>query len=272
LNEEEYIASGLLESYALGLTTEAETAEVERALTHWPALQAHVEALREDLEAYVMAYAQTPPPALRSRVLDALAAEETRTVPLRADSDTDTTPAIRPRWGQPWLVAASIGLLILSLLGNLLLYGRWQGTAQRLEAAESRNTQLADQIGVQETRLETFSDEIALLRNPAVRRIELKAQPNVPASATALVYWNAQSRTAYLASASLPAAPAGQQYQLWAIVDGKPVAMEVFDAGTGFRQVSNVANAQAFAISLEARGGSTTEKGPQGPIYVLGAV
>ncbi len=284
MNREEYIASGLLESYVLGLTTEAETTQVERALVEIPELRADVDALREDLEAYALTYEQAPPPGLRARVLDAIAAEaqsessvrplstERPVRPLTSTVETTETASVRPLWGQTWFVAASIGLLALSVLGNLLLYGRWQNTEDRLELAENQNTQLAQQVDVQRTNLQTVNEEIALLRNPAVQRIDLKAQPNVPASSEALVYWNARERTVYLASTQLPAAPAGRQYQLWAIVGGKPVAMGVFDTGTGLRRISNVANAQAFAISLEATGGSTTEKGPQGPIYVLGTV
>lgn len=266
----------------LGLTTEAETAQVERALVELPELNADVEALREDLEEYALSYEQTPPPELRARVLNALAAEAGRSVnpvaerpvrPLGVPIEpTETDSVVRPLWAKTWLVAASIGLLALSILGNLLLYGRWQNTRDRLTLAENRNTQLAQEIDVQRTSLQTVNEEVALLRNPAVRRIDLKAQPNAPASSEALIYWNAAQRTVYLASTSLPAAPAGKQYQLWAIVGGKPVAMGVFDPGTGLQRISDVANAEAFAISLEATGGSTTEKGPQGPIYVVGAV
>jgi anti-sigma-K factor RskA len=37
-------------------------------------------------------------------------------------------------------------------------------------------------------------------------------------------------------------------------------------------KMKSMTNAVAFAISLEETGGSTTEAGPKGTIYVMGAV
>jgi hypothetical protein len=63
----------------------------------------------------------------------------------------------------------------------------------------------------------------------------------------------------YLSSVKLPVAPEGKQYQLWAIVDGKPVDAGLLDNPETFEKMKSLGNAQAFAISLEAKGGSTTE-------------
>ena len=40
----------------------------------------------------------------------------------------------------------------------------------------------------------------------------------------ARVYWNDHQQNAFLEVNQLPEAPAGKQYQLWAIVAGEPVA------------------------------------------------
>ncbi len=39
----------------------------------------------------------------------------------------------------------------------------------------------------------------------------------------ATVYWNTVSKDVYVLQNSMPKAPSGKQYQLWAIVNGKPV-------------------------------------------------
>ncbi|WP_350340234.1 anti-sigma factor [Paraflavitalea speifideaquila] len=46
-------------------------------------------------------------------------------------------------------------------------------------------------------------------------------------------------------------APAGRQYQLWALVDGKPVDAGMLDNCDGLCQLKNIQQAQAFAITLE---------------------
>ena len=60
---------------------------------------------------------------------------------------------------------------------------------------------------------------------------------------------------------NLPPVPTGKQYQLWAIVDGTPVDMGVFDVSIGpenFMEVQHIENPQAFAVTVENEGGSPT--------------
>jgi anti-sigma-K factor RskA len=70
---------------------------------------------------------------------------------------------------------------------------------------------------------------------------------------------------------NLPQPAAGKQYQLWAIVDNKPVDAGMLDMAHGHQMVKmkNIPRAQLFAITLEEQGGSPT---PKGPMYVLGKV
>jgi anti-sigma-K factor RskA len=54
--------------------------------------------------------------------------------------------------------------------------------------------------------------------------------------------------------------PAGKQYQLWAIVDGKPVDAGMIDLNQPivFQQMKTINSAQAFAVTIENVGGSAT--------------
>jgi len=94
---------------------------------------------------------------------------------------------------------------------------------------------------------------------------------NIPgkASGHAQVIWNTKTHEVFVAGVSLPAPPSGKQYQLWAIVDGKPV-----DAGV-MHEIKNVAQkmktfdrADAFAISIEKEGGNPTPT----EVYMMGKV
>jgi anti-sigma-K factor RskA len=68
----------------------------------------------------------------------------------------------------------------------------------------------------------------------------------------------------------MPQAASGKQFQLWAIVDNKPVDAGVIDACTGLCKMKNIPRASAFAITLEKKGGSATPSLDQ--MYVLGKV
>ena len=62
-----------------------------------------------------------------------------------------------------------------------------------------------------------------------------------------------------LSSLSMPSNDQEHQYQLWAMVDGKPVDLGVFDAkndSTGMKKMKFIKNAQSFAVTLEPKGGS----------------
>jgi anti-sigma-K factor RskA len=51
------------------------------------------------------------------------------------------------------------------------------------------------------------------------------------------------------------------QYQLWALVDGKPVDLGVFDmrdGEVGLKNMKPIGVAQTFAVTLEPRGGSVS--------------
>ena len=72
---------------------------------------------------------------------------------------------------------------------------------------------------------------------------------------------------------NLPAAPTGKQYQLWTIVDGKPVDMGMLDpefSNRLLRMKSSSPNAVAFAITLEKAGGSPSPTMDE--MYVMGKV
>jgi anti-sigma-K factor RskA len=85
----------------------------------------------------------------------------------------------------------------------------------------------------------------------------------------ATVFWDTKTKDVYLLNNNLPQAPQGKQYQLWAIIDGKPVDAGMMDVCSGVCRMKNIPAAQAFAITLEAQGGNPT---PQGEMYVLGKI
>ena len=60
-------------------------------------------------------------------------------------------------------------------------------------------------------------------------------------------------------SMAMPLNDADHQYQLWALVNGKPVDLGVFDVNgalTGMQVMKNIGAAQTFAVTLEPKGGS----------------
>ena len=71
-------------------------------------------------------------------------------------------------------------------------------------------------------------------------------------------------------------APAGTDYELWALRDGKPASLGLIRADNSGHAIVRLPDTGdpgalgAFAVSLEKAGGSTTPTAPQGPVVMVG--
>lgn len=65
---EEYIRSGMIESYALGLATAPERAEFELLMDAYPALRAALSEFEHQLEAFALVHETPPPAGMRERI------------------------------------------------------------------------------------------------------------------------------------------------------------------------------------------------------------
>jgi anti-sigma-K factor RskA len=278
LDIQAYIASGILESYVLGITSPEETAEIERLSKQYPQIKAEIEAIRASLEAYIMQHEQIPPVSLKKKIWHKLeqldTEEEDTTSGLKANSlnSSKNTFSNSHTFGYiKYLLAAAVTGFILSLGINFYLYNRLTDTRQRLADATSRNQSLAASLQVNQNDYSQAIAQLEILRNPDNRPILLGGQEPAPGAAV-MVYWNKDKQQVHLAVHNLPPPTADKQYQLWAIVDGKPVDAGMLDLNQNspqLQKMKDIGKAEAFAITLEKKGGNPT---PEGQIYVLGKV
>ena len=249
MNTQEYISSGIVESYVLGLVTDEERAEFEAICAQYPeVLQARV-SFELALEAEAMKNAITPSAELRQSIVESSVA----TAPGKI-AELRTASAGRNNWLR-FAAAASVLLLAGSIYWNVSLY--------------NKNTTLQNNYETAKTQLATIENEIAKIRlNPNVKMAAMKGMEVSPSS-FATVYWDTTSHDVYLLVNNLPSPPADKQYQLWAIFNGSPVDLGVFDFKKEklLVQAKNAQGAEAFAITLEQKGGSPT---PKGKMYVMG--
>ncbi|GAB3291798.1 anti-sigma factor [Hymenobacter tenuis] len=277
MNIQEYIESGILEEYALGVLSEAERADVERVVREHPEVSQELSNITLTLDAYAEAHAVTPPAGMRERVLQGWQqAIQAAPVPVAATprmvaSAPEPSAPVAPAPGEAvvrqmpvedagrsrtrWMIAASVALLVLSALGNYLLYNRLKQTEASLEVAQTQQSRYA---ATQQAALNERDQQLAVLRSAAFRAVELKGTPKAP-EALARVYYNAKTKAVYVDVRNLPALPSGKQYQLWALDNGKPVDAGVLAsttaAGDSIQQMKDIASAQAFAMTVEDEGG-----------------
>jgi anti-sigma-K factor RskA len=264
MNTKEYIESGILESYVLGITTVGESAEVERMVSEHPEVEMELEAIRGTLENYALQYEKEPPAALKSKILAAVFEDQ----PLQNTRNNVVQLNNTKPQKSIFSMAASWALLALSVGANIFFFTNWKNSEEKIVALESQN-----QIFAQENKAikASYQEEVAILQNADFKVIKLLGQ-DVSPNSKALVYFDKAKQEVYLSALDLPAPPKGKQYQLWAIVDKKPVDAGMISGTANILKMKSFANPVAFAISLEDAGGSTTEAGPKGKIYVMGAV
>jgi anti-sigma-K factor RskA len=278
-NIQDYIESGILEQYALGELSVAEQAAVEAQAASHSEIREELQQVQETLGFYAEAHVVTPPAGMRERVLTNVLAQIAAPAPssaLRADVDavaqanhrpaptetvvrsigSATAPA--PAARSVWAMAASVAL-ILSLAGNALFYSRWQNASSELVTMQNDQARFAQTSQVVERQLGDLRQENEVLRNDEFKAVALAGTKTAP-SARARVLFNAATHKVYVDVRSLPALPAGKQYQLWALDKGKPVDAGVLTAATatgeGIQHMKDIASAQTFAMTIEPAGGS----------------
>jgi len=263
MNVTEYIESGILEEYVLGTLNSQEKREVECLSGIYPEIQQELDALSAGLEQYALTLRHEPPADVKERLLQELDFSPT------PEESTPDNPSVRPLHAEPtvrsfptyrypWLVAASVGLFLLVFA--YFLYSQLQNSQQSIASLRSTNDQLLADIQQLKDQQIRSDQALAVLKNQGMRVIRLDA-PNKATRNSVLVYWNSQNGLVNLDIDSLARPSEVNQYQLWAIVDGKPVDAGVFDIGDTTRliqQPKKFLRADAFAITLERRGGSPT--------------
>lgn len=257
----EYIASGLLEAYALGLLPPEEQREVEAMARQHPEV---AEALKEQqavTEHLARASAVEPPAGWKQDILAAATGQsEPANAAKRTPPGTRPVPETSASNFPRWLAVAATLVLLFSLGINLVQYRQVQELKEILLHTELRLASLEMEHQSITARYEELEQNLAVLRHPATAIFVMKGVENRDPHFRADVFWNAESEKVFLDVINLPEPPPGKEYQLWALRDGQPVDMGVFDATIcrkeGLAEIGVVPGADAFAVTLEPAGGS----------------
>ncbi len=258
---QELIASGLLESYALGMCSPDEERTVQQLLRQHPEARQELEQIEAALETYASSRAIAPPAWLKGRIMDSIAQ-------IQPDSPS-TVPATAPRlWGHPAIWALSSLALALGCLG----YFQYQKTNTLQQAQQALEQVAKDCDNRNQQLLRTAQQDMAFLTDPVTKPVPVAwvAPENSSRYAAATVYFNAIQRRALLNPAALPPAPAQRDYQLWVIVEGNPNPVPLNVLSGSATAIIYPANAVAFAVSIEPKGGSPNGKPTE--VVMLGKV
>ena len=245
MNVQEYISSGIVESYVLGLASVEERLEFETMCKQYPeVLQARIN-FELSLEKQAIQNAVEPPKELK-QIIAAKISSAGNVVRI-----SETT--MRNLNWLKYAVAACFLLLAGSIWWNLSLINE----NKKLKNDLSSSNEMIAEMG-------------KAIQQPSIKMARMDGTPVSPNSFTT-VYWDTASHDVYLLINNLPRPASGDQYQLWALLNGKPIDMgvlEISEKPLQLYRMKNVRAAQAFAITLEKKGGSSTPTLDK--MYVMG--
>jgi anti-sigma-K factor RskA len=257
VNIKEYIESGIIEEYVLGLLSDSERAEFDRAAAQYPELVAARLQFEELIEKDALKNAVSPSSEVKVKILEAIGVSESparsaSNPPKIVNMEKQTSPA-RGSGMLRFLAAASVVLLIV-MIG---LY--YQSSTQNKDLSNT-NELLKAKLNTTDSTLNQILAEQKVVSDPNNTVVNMVGTQVAPKS-SANIYWDSTSSSVFLVVKNMPKLPSDQQYQLWALIDGKPKDLGVFDSdssanGRVILKMKNTQKAQAFAITIEQKGGS----------------
>ncbi|RAW02682.1 anti-sigma factor [Pseudochryseolinea flava] len=251
MNIHEYISSGILEAYALGELSATERSEVEKNLALYAELREELARIEEVQEQLLMSAAINPRAAVKHALFEKIDSrkEEAKVIPLHGDK-----PSVNP-W--KWVAAASVTVALIASYFAFMYRSQWVETRTQLAEVQAINERVAEQYNQVNQRLDKIEVDLDITSNPDFQRVAMTSPAAVPDGSLATVYWNKNTNEVYLDVQSLKEISQENQFQLWAIIDNKPVDAGVFDADmSGLIKMKKVANGAAmFAVTIEPRGG-----------------
>lgn len=259
---DEYINSGILEEFCLGVLSDDEAKKVATLAKKYPPIQEELDKIQNALEFVDRKSAVSPSRQVKKAVMESI------TKNLRSGGQHQPAgKKIKYQFNYKYAFAASLTGFLMACAVIFYLFNE-------LGKSNREISQLNAEITSSKARFATINQANQEL-NEVVSdgefdRIPLEGLQNFP-EAEAIAY--RKNDQLLVSIGNLPKPPAGMQYQFWAIVDGKPISAGLFDydlAKISLSEMTNFKNAVAFAISLEEAGGKnspTTER-----IYVLGNV
>ena len=260
MEKKEIISSGLLEMYVMGATSSDESIKVEQWRSMFVEVDEEIINIEKSLEAYAFANAITPSSSVKEKIFISIKNNSsTENKSLQSAKVVSISPL------RNIAAAAAVLLLIGSSVLNFFYYNKYNDVNSKFNESQQ-------QIALLNEHLTDLNNDMGIVQSKYSEPVSLKGLEAAP-DAAAKIFWMKNTGEVYVDPINLPMAPNGKQYQLWAIVDGKPIDGGMITSKDGkkyhIQKMKTFGKAQAFAITLETEGGNPQ---PKGTMYVKGEI
>jgi anti-sigma-K factor RskA len=253
LNIENYISSGIIEQYVMGLCSAEEKIELELLRQKDALLDKAIINFEIELESKMMRNAFLPGVQTDDKILQALQYLPTPVVTIQMEDKK----VKRLSWIK-MVAAASVLLLGASAFFNYTQYKENKEQAAQLAAKNNLPQSLP---------MANYS----ILKDPTITPVAMVGQ-GYHAVCRCTMFWDKKTGKAYVMIHHLVPSGENYEYQLWANVNGKQVSVGIINdtIRDRFVEVSGMpADAKEFTVTLEKNGGATV---PDADVILKGTV
>jgi len=232
MDKQSFIASGLIEKYILGLTSEEEDRVVERFMESDEGIKAQIFDGQDCLYEKSKVLAKPAPFAAKRNILDQIEGLE------EAEKEYSN---VSPALGN-WIQYAAIGLLAISTAyywnsNRILTTENTALTAQLDEVNESY-------VAIDEEKATLTSNEF-ILTHSATERVQSP-------EASLIAFYNPQAEVLMIKIDQLPPPPEGKHYHMWADVNGKMIHVgSLSNDAVNLTSLSFVSQAESLNVTIE---------------------
>ena len=269
-NLKAYIESGVLELYVLGNLSPDEALQVEEMAAQNPEVKAELTAIELAMEEYAMQNAVEPSADVEAKLFEKLGFKAEEEFFTESDAVTTTSaPKILRLDGSNgkirtlrFALVACVALLVISTAALFITYNKLNDAHDQIASLNLDKQKFAGVVKQLEFDNKGLDNMVAMNDSKEWATIRMAGQAFSPKSKMN-VYWNKNDKSVLInyVAMDLPKTDAEHEYQLWALVNGKPVSLGVFGKSdsTGIealQKMQTIQEAQAFAVTLEPMGGS----------------
>jgi anti-sigma-K factor RskA len=230
----QYISSGIIESYVMGLCSDVELMEMEQLRLQYPELDEAIGRFEEELEKNMQQHSSLPGDDVDRRILGTLSQ-------MNSDARGFSINKKSTGWIKPLAAAASI-LLLISTGFNYYFYRKI-----KKQLPVTANITLPEK-------------DYAVMNDPKITPVAMYGV-GYHSICRCTMFWDKNTGKMYIMIHHLPRSTNGKNYQLWATVDGKAVSVGIVqDEIRGrFIEMNKVpAAATGFLVTLEKAGGTSS--------------
>lgn len=257
--------------YVLGMLDADEQAAFDRGLQNpefRDTLERDLITHRTAIEQLAVAQPVAPPPNLKARMMERIAAEKRADIPV-VPAPVDDLAARRSMRTARWTAGVLATALAASLMVMVDLRNQAKALSDRVATNESQvasaEAKLAERDRTLQTLLAGRGNVVLVTLNPAA-----------PAGPGMQVFWNVREGKAVVNAYGLAPVPSDRAYMLWMIRDGKPVPLKLFTPGSDGRAIvasvelpTTTSGVTLLAVTEESSAGA---EAPTMTPFLVGAV